>query len=68
MRIKFNFDEQSAFFIFVSVFSGILFLISGVSWLSAFLTGVFIYIFLRFTYFLWSLGLRFFHRTGKPDE
>ena len=68
MTIKFNYNEEYAFFIFVSFFSGILFLISGVSWFSAFLTGLFIYIFLRFTYFLWRFVSRIFHVEGKPDE
>ncbi len=63
MKIKlFNYDF--AFLIFVSALSGLIFLISGVGLVSSFLTGVFIYIFLRFCYFLWGIILKFAGRGG----
>lgn len=69
MKIEFHYNEQFAYFVFVAFLTGILCLISGVSWLSAFLTGVLIYLFLRFTYFLWNMLHRMIlHlRGGHPD-
>lgn len=67
MKIQFHYNEQFAYFIFVAFIIGILCMVSGVSWFSAFLTGVFIYIFLRFTYFLWGIFLRLFQH-GRGDK
>ena len=67
MKHEFKFNQDYAFLIFIAFFSALLFLISGISFLSAFLTGIFLYIYLRFVYFLWSLILRLIGRWGKPD-
>lgn len=64
MKIK-GFNHDFAFLIFVSFLSGLIFLISGVGFLSAFLTAVFIYIFLRFCYFLWSIVIKL---VGRGDD
>lgn len=63
MKIK-AFKHDYAFLIFVSALSGFVFLFSGVGLLSAFLTAVFIYIFLRFCYFLWEIILKLAGRGG----
>lgn len=66
MRHEFKFNEDYAFLIFISFVSSVLFLFSGVSLLSVLVTGIFMYIYLRFVYFLWSLILRLIGR-GRPD-
>ena len=66
MRHEFKFNEDYAFLIFISVVSSLLFLFSGVNVLSVLLTGIFLYIYLRFVYFLWSLIRRLIGR-GHPD-
>lgn len=69
MKIQFHYNEQFAYFIFVAFIIGILCLISAASWFSSFLTGVFVYIFLRFTYFLWMVILKLFQHgyNGKSN-
>lgn len=67
MRHEFKFNEDFAFLIFIATFTAVIFLISGVAFLSAFLTGICLYIYLRFVYFLWSLVLRLIGHWGKPD-
>lgn len=69
MKPNFIFNEDYAFLMFISLFSALLFLLSGVSVMSAFLTGIFLYIYLRFIYFLWGLIRRFIGRGsgGKTD-
>lgn len=66
-KIDTKFNEDYAFLIFVSFLAGILSFFSGVSALSALLTGIFVYIFLRFCYFLWGLILKLLSRKEKPD-
>lgn len=70
MKPNIKFNEDFAFLMFIAAFSGALFLLSGASVLSSFLTGIFIYIYLRFTYFLWGIVLRIIDHAGhggKPD-
>lgn len=55
---KFVFNENYAFFIFVSFVLFLVFKISGCSFFVSFLSATFIYIFLRFTYFLYGLLLK----------
>lgn len=55
---KLKFDKDKAFLLFVTLVTGILFLISGSGSLSAFLSGIFLYLYLRLMYFLWRLILR----------
>lgn len=63
-----QYNEDYAFLLFVAVFTGILFLISGCNGLTSFLTGAFIYLFLRFCLFLWTIILRIIGlgRGGGP--
>lgn len=63
MKIK-AFNHEFAFLIFIAALAGIIFFFSGVGLLSSFLTGVFIYIFLRFCYFLWGILLKLLGRGG----
>lgn len=69
MKINLKFNEEYAFLVFVSIIAGVLCFFSGVSAVSALLTGIFVYIFLRFCYFLWGLIMRIFSSRGKekPD-
>lgn len=67
MKINFKFNEEYAFLIFVSIIAGILCFFSGVSAVSALLTGIFVYIFLRFCYFLWGIIMKILSRKEKPD-
>lgn len=62
MKPNFIFNEDYAFLMFISLVSALLFLLSGVSVVSAFLTGIFLYIYLRFCYFLWGIIRRFLGR------
>lgn len=66
-RVPLKFNEDYSFLIFVSIVAAILFLMSGVSILSAFLTGLFIYLFLRFCFFVWMIILRVLGRGGDKD-
>lgn len=68
-KIDSKFNQDYAFLIFVSFLAGILSFFSGVSAMSALLTGIFVYIFLRFCYFLWNIILKFVSRSKKekPD-
>lgn len=66
-RVPLKLNEDYSFLIFVSIVAAILFLMSGVSILSAFLTGLFIYLFLRFCYFVWVTILRVIGRGGDKD-
>lgn len=61
MRLK-RFSEENLFLFFVAFVSGILFLISGTSPLSAILTGLFIYAYLRILYFIFSIIVKLFAR------
>lgn len=66
MKPEIKFNRDYAFFIFVSFTAGFLFALSGISLLSSFLTGIFIYVFLRFMYFVWGILTKFFDR-GNPN-
>lgn len=61
---KFQFNETNSFFVFVGFVSGVLFGIAGYSLLSCFLSGVFIYVFLRFCSFVWSIIMRLLGKVG----
>ena len=67
MKFILKFNQDYAFFIFISIIAGVFFIASGVPFISAFLTGVFIYIFLRFSYFLWNIIMKFFKFGDKLD-
>ena len=62
---KFRLNTDYAFLIFISVVTGILFLLSGSGRLSALLSGLFIYIYLRILYFTWSIVLKLYERIVK---
>lgn len=59
---KFRFNTDYALLLFISLVTGILFLLFGTGGLSAFLSGLFIYIYLRILYFIWSIVLKLFKR------
>lgn len=59
-NLKFN--EQYAFFVFVSVLSFFGFLLSGCATFASFISAIFIYAFLRFANFLWKLIIKIIGR------
>ena len=64
MKFQFRFNETYAFFVFVCFLAFCAFMLSGAPLSASFLSAVFIYIFLRFAYFLWNIILRLFGRAG----
>ena len=64
---NFKFNETYAFFIFVAFLSFLAFIVSGVNVLPAFISAVFIYIFLRFANFLWGLIMKLLSTRGVQD-
>lgn len=57
-------DITYGFLIFTSALCCILFLIGGYDLFSSFLSAVFIYVFLRFSNFLWNIILKILKRIG----
>lgn len=69
LKKLFNFDSEYAFLLFTSFLVGLFFLIGGVKFISALLTAIFFYIFLRFCHFLWRIFKKIINLTigGHPD-
>lgn len=62
-----NINVDYLFFVFVAFVASLFFWMSGVSMVTCFITGLFVYFFLRFCYFVWNVVLKFFsvyHGTG----
>lgn len=62
---KIIFDVNQVFLIFVSIVTGMLVFISGYGMISAILTGLFIYAYLRILKFVYRLILRLFGLSIK---
>lgn len=60
MKFNFKFNETFGFFVFVAFLAFLACVVSGAAVFASFLSAVFIYIFLRFCYFLWGLLLKLF--------
>ena len=62
---KIIFDVNQVFLFFVALVTGIIIFISGSGLLSAFLSGLFVYVYLRFLKFIYRLVLRLIGLSSK---
>lgn len=64
MKLVPKFNETNAFFSFVGFVAGVLFVIAGYSLFTSFLSGIFIYVFLRFCNFIWGIIMKLMGKIG----
>lgn len=68
MKIDFKINSERGFFVFVAFFSGVLFVISGIGFLSAFITALFIYVYLRFCHGIWRVIYKLLTHGGGGSD